>query len=110
MEFVFNLLGSQSVIGIVQMFLGKWLKENPKFPNAAINFMTFLAAVLGYSVLPATASAAALLTPFAPGLSIIGMAIFQNLLITGTHSTFKNTLFPALKIGLAWLNGTINKV
>lgn len=109
MPFVFDLMSQQSIILSVQFLIGKWLKATPNFSNNFIPFMTFIAAILGYSVLPATATAAGFLSPIAPGLGIIGMAFFQNLLVTGTHSTFKNTLLPSLKVGLSWLNSIVNK-
>lgn len=109
MEFIFTLISSQTVIAFIQLLIGKWLKANPKIPNTIIPILTFLAALLGYSVMPATATAASFLTPVAPGLSLIGMALFQNFLVTGVHSTFKNTVLPAFKVGLLWAANAVQK-
>lgn len=109
MTFVIDLLSNQGVIALVQLLVGKYLKNKEQVSNTIIPFVTFLLAVLGYTVMPATAHAAGLLAPAAPAVPIMAMALVQNLLVTGTHSTFKNAVIPALKVGLGWLAKTFLK-
>jgi len=110
MEFVFKLLGDQSIIAVMQLLVGKWLKENPAVPNRVIPVLTFIAAVIGYTMLPTAASAASAVgAVVGPTTSVVMLALFQNLLVTGTHSTFKNTLFPALRVGLSFLAKLVTK-
>lgn len=94
------LLGVPMIIGLGQLLLGKVLKQNPNFPNLAIPLMTYLAAVFGYSLTPLPVQAAAVGGVVAATASVFLMALIQNLLITGIHSTFKNTVIPALKLML----------
>lgn len=100
MTFVFELLSNQTVIAMGQLLVGKFLKEREGFENKFIPVLTFLLAVLGYQVLPATAQAAGFLAPAAPVAASAVMALFQTLLVTGTHSTFKNTVVPVGKWAL----------
>ena len=100
MTFVFELLSSQTLIALAQLLVGKYLKNVETFKNNLIPVITFLLAVLGYQVMPATAQAAGFLAPAAPVAASAVMALFQTLLVTGTHSTFKNTVIPVGKWAL----------
>lgn len=109
MSFVFNLMSEQSVIAFVQFLLGSWIKGNPKIQNSLIPVATFLVGVLGFLVAPASAHAASVLAPAAPIAGVFAAALGQMLFVTGSHSTWKNTVFPALRTTLAWLASSLNK-
>lgn len=96
MGIVTGLLGSSTIIGIIQLIIGKWLKDNPKFPNTFIPVMTFIAAVLGFTLTPVAAHAAAFLA-IPDVASVVLLALAQTHAIVGTHSMFKNTIIPIAK-------------
>ena len=97
MQFVFSLLSEQSLIAFVQFLVGSWAKRNPAIPNKVIPVLTFVAAVFGFALAPVSAHAAGVLAPAAPFAGVLLGALGQNLFVTGAHSTWKNTLFPALR-------------
>lgn len=103
MAVLLQLLGEQWFLGLLQLIAGKVIKKawggglNPYIP--AINV---LLAVLGFTLMPASASAAGF-GPFGPVLNVFASALLQTIMVTGTHSTFKNTVIPAGKFTLGWL-------
>lgn len=105
-----DLLNEQIVIGAVQLLLGNWLKRAKEFENRWIPVATFIAAVLGFTLAPASAEAASALSAGSPALGIFMSALVQNLLVTGTHSTVKNTIVPAGTSALTWLAYRILKL
>lgn len=92
--FVFNLLSEQGVIALLQMFVGKWAKKQPWFDNKFIPALTYVLGILGFTLGPASAHAAALGGLTAGMGNVFAFAALQNLFITGTHSTFKNFVIP----------------
>ena len=104
MEFVFRLLSEQTIIGLLQILVGKWAKGQAWFENKFIPVLTWVCAVVGLTVLPASAHAAALGGVLPVVGSVFGLALFQNFLVTGVHSSFKNTVIPAFWDGVNLLS------
>lgn len=97
-----SLLNEQTVIGLMQLVLGRWLKGVKEFENRWVPVATFVLAVLGFSIAPVTAHAAGALTPAVPMAGVFLSALGQNLMITGMHSSWKNTVAPAILDLLGW--------
>jgi Na+-translocating ferredoxin:NAD+ oxidoreductase RnfA subunit len=100
MEFVFRLLSEQTIIALLQLIVGKWAKGTVWFENKFIPVLTWLCAVVGFTLLPASAHAASLGGVLPVVGSVFGIALFQNFLVTGVHSSFKNTVIPAFWDGV----------
>lgn len=100
-----EILKEQWLVAIGQFLLGYVLKRNPSFPNYLIPIMTFIAAIAGFTVAPATAHALALGGAVTPALSLFAAALVQNLMVTGLHSTWKNSVKPAAMSALRALLG-----
>lgn len=103
MQFTFQLLSEQSFIAFVQFLVGTLAKRNPSVPNKVIPVLTFIAAVLGFTLAPTSAQAAGWLAPAAPTAGLLLAALGQNLFVTGAHSTWKNTVRPAVGQVLTFL-------
>jgi hypothetical protein len=114
MDILIKLLGEQWLIGLVQLILGKLIK--PALAErllaaglratAFIPILNLIIAYLGFQLLPVSAAAAGFLAaaiPVKEGISVIGLALLQTVMVTGTHSTLKNTVVPVAKTGLKWL-------
>lgn len=95
-----SLLNLPIVLAVLQFGAGYLLKRYPNFPNQAIPVATYVMALFGYAVTPAEANAASGLAGLFGGGSIFAAALLQNLIVTGTHGTWKNTVFPALQTAL----------
>lgn len=114
METLLRLLGEQWVLGTLQLLLGALIKPQLKDKllaagvraTALIPLLNLLIAYLGFQIMPATAHAAALI-PIREGLGVAALALLQTVMITGTHSTLKNTAVPVAKVTLAWLFGKL---
>lgn len=100
MQELLSLLQEQAVVILAVFLSGKYLKTQPWFNNQFIPVVTLLLSYLGYSLAPASAHAAGLLSPVVPAIGVGAMTILQTLLITGTHSFSKNAILPLLKLGL----------
>ena len=96
MEQIMGFLTLPLVLAAVQWGAGYLLKRNPNVPNQVIPLATYLLALIGYTVTPAEANAATLLGGLTAPANIFLAALIQNLMVTGTHSTFKNSVLPAL--------------
>lgn len=95
MDFVLRLIQEQWFIMVVQMLVGKFVKGKEWFNNQFIPVLTWICAVLGFTLAPASAQAAAALGGVLPVVgNVLLLSLVQNLLVTGTHSTFKNTIIP----------------
>ena len=97
-----DLLTNPLVIAAGQWLTGYALKRVPSFPRWAIPVCTYVLALLGYSVAPPAVHAGTLADVLHPAGNIFLLALVQNLLITGTHSTMKNTVLPALSALMSW--------
>ena len=95
-----QFLHEQFVIMILQLALGKVLKNNPSFENKFIGWATYALSLIGYTLAPASAHAAASLAPVTPYISTFALAGLQTILVTGVHSFSKNSLLPILQNGL----------
>lgn len=84
------------VLGLVQFVAGFFLKRWPNFPNAFIPIATFVLGIFGYTLAPKEANAAATLADSIGGSGVFVMALVQNLMLTGIHSTWKNTVLRLL--------------
>jgi len=108
---IVQLLGEQWVIGLVQLIAGKLIKDSAAGKlNPFIPVLNAILAAIGFQILPASAEAAGFigsLFPIKEGLSVVGLSILQTVMVTGTHSTFKNTVVPGLKVGLGWVFGRL---
>lgn len=100
MQELLSLLQEQAVVILAVFLSGKYLKTKPWFNNQFIPVVSLVLSYLGYQLAPSSAQAAGLLSPVLPHLGAGALAIFQTILITGTHSVSKNTLLPLLKLGL----------
>jgi hypothetical protein len=118
METLVKLLGEQWVIGALQLLLGGLVKPQLKDKLLAtgqkatglIPLLNLVIAYLGFQLMPASAQAAAFigtLVPIREGASVLALALLQTVMITGTHSTLKNTVVPVAKVGLGWLFGRL---
>lgn len=67
--------------------------------------ITFIVTVIGNALAPASAHAAAIVDKAlgAEGAGVLLNSIATNLIITGAHSQFKNTVKPALMSTFKWL-------
>ena len=93
-----NLLQLPIVLAVFQWGAGWLLKRYPKFPNQAIPVATYVLALFGYALVPAPVNAASTLAGMlGSGGSVFAMALLQNLMVTGSHGTWKNTVFPAVQ-------------
>lgn len=99
------LLSGPFALAVGQWVLGFFLKRYPQFPNRFIPIATYVLALFGFSVAPAVAHASGLVDALCPSGNIFLLSLLQNLLVTGTHGTWKNTVFPALKNVLGSLFG-----
>lgn len=97
---ILQFLSEQSVLGFLQLIVGKLIKNNPSVPNIVIPWVTLLLSILGYTVAPASAQATGALSPLMPALNVGLMAILQTVMITGVHSFSKNSIGPLLSLGL----------
>jgi len=61
-----------------------------------VNAANYVVGLVGFALVPKAANAAGLLEPVMGGSSIFLAALAQNIAVTGIHSTFKNTVRPAL--------------
>lgn len=102
------ILYDQFVIGIFQLLLGKWAKGQEAIQNWVIPVLTYIAALLGFTFLPASAHAASAF-PLGPVLNVFAAAFVQNLLVTGIHSTMKNTVLTAAKKSALFVLGKLSK-
>lgn len=93
------------VLAAGQFVLGYFLKKWPVFPNQVIPVATYVLALLGFTVAPKEANAASLLDPLIGGGSIFLSALAQNIMVTGMHGQWKNTVAPALGVALQGLFG-----
>lgn len=103
-----KLLGDSAVIGFIQLFVGKWLKSKPWYANMYIPIATFLVAVMGFTIMPTAAHAAAFFN-IPETLGVLAAALLQTQAITGTFSLGKNTLIPVAKQLLLWLVAKVAK-
>lgn len=109
MSVVMAVLQSTVVMGTLQLLVGKYLKNQTWFKNELIPVVTFVLSVLGFTLSPAAASAAAFI-PVAPLASVFLSSVSQTVMVTGTHSMFKNSLLPALKnVGLFFASLMLEK-
>ena len=92
------------------MLLGRWLKGIKEYENRYIPIATFLLGLVGYSVMPMPVQAAGFFAPAIPSVGVFLGALGQTLMVTGVHSTAKNTVIPALKSTLGWLLGRFLKI
>ena len=93
-----GLLNLPVVLGALQLLTGWLLKRWPKFPNKIIPVATYVLALLGYTVAPAEANAASTLGSVLGSASPFAAALLQNLLVTGLHGTWKNTVLQGLVV------------
>ena len=84
------------VLAVGQWIAGYFLKKWPAFPNLLIPVATFVLALLGYSVVPIDVHAGTLGDVLKGPGGVFFSALVQNLMVTGMHGTWKNTVFPAL--------------
>ena len=84
------------LLAAVQWVVGAFLKKQPWFGNWLIPGATYVIGVLGYTLAPKEANAATTLAGVVGTSSIFLTALLQNLLVVGTHSTYKNMVAPAL--------------
>jgi hypothetical protein len=114
MDVLIKLLGEQWIIGAIQILLGAAIKPQLKDKLLAfgaratllIPLINAIVAYIGFKVLPVSASAAGfvgVLIPIGQGASVAALALLQTVMITGTHSTFKNTIVPVAKVTVGWL-------
>ena len=114
MNSLIQLLGEQWLIGALQLLLGGLIKPQLKDKllgagmkaTGFIPLLNILIAYLGFQILPASAHAAAFIgavVPIKEGATVLVAALLQTVMITGTHSTWKNAGLPVAKIGLKWL-------
>lgn len=96
---ILEFLSSGAILTVLQLTLGKYLKNKVDFPNKVIPWVSLFLAIIGYTVAPGTA-AAAVAIPLAPAAGIFLSAAFHTLFTTGLHSFGKNALLPALTYGL----------
>jgi hypothetical protein len=96
---ILQFLSSGAILTVLQLTLGKYLKGKVDFPNKVIPWVSLALAIVGYTVAPGTANAAASI-PLAPAAGIFLSAAFHTLFTTGIHSFGKNALLPALTYGL----------
>lgn len=101
------ILYDQFVIGIFQLLIGKWAKGQAAIKNWVIPILTYIAALLGFVFLPASAQAASAF-PLAPVLNVFAAALLQNVIVTGIHSTFKNTVLVAAKKAAMFVVGKLS--
>lgn len=100
MEFIFRFFSEQGVIAFLQLAVGKWAKNQPWFSNKLIPVLTWLCAVLGFTLLPASSQAASFGAVLPLVGNVFGFSLMQNFLVTGVHSSFKNTVIPAFWGGI----------
>ena len=93
------------VLGLVQFVVGYFVKKWPVIPNTFIPAVTYVVALFGYTVAPKEVNAASILDPLMGSGSIFATALLQNIAITGVHSSWKNSVKPALKFTLNSLLG-----
>jgi len=93
-----DILTQNGLAGLLSLLIGKWAKNKEWIANAVIPILTFVINVLALAIAPAPAAAAISLAPAAPYIGLFAQAALNNLFITGLHSTFKNTIIPALKL------------
>lgn len=106
MDKILALLNLPLVLAALQWGVGALLKKHPTFPNQFIPLVTYLLALFGFAVVPAPANAASTLAGLVgPTSSIFLAALVQNLLVTGAHSTWKNSVIPALTTTIGRLFG-----
>ena len=96
---ILEFLSSGAILTVLQLTLGKYLKNKVDFPNKVIPWVSLFLAIIGYTVAPGTA-AAAIAIPVAPAAGVFLSAVFHTLFTTGVHSFGKNALLPAVKNGL----------
>lgn len=82
-------------LAVLQILQGYLLKRWPKFPNQAINLATYLLGLIGYAIVPKEANASTLTDVLVGPGNIFLWALAQQLGVTGVHSTWKNTVYPA---------------
>ncbi len=113
-----NLLTEQTLVGIMQLFLGATVKPQLKDKlhktgvkyTSWIPFLNVILAYIGFSVLPASAHAAsAVASVSGEGLSVLVSAVLQTVAVTGAHSTWKNSVLPALRVLCLWGAGKFAK-
>lgn len=93
---MFEFLSLPVVLAAGQFVAGFFLKRWPAFPNHVIPVATYVLGLIGFTVAPKEANAAGILDSAIGGGSIFAVALIQNLAVTGIHSTWKNTVMPAL--------------
>jgi len=114
MNYLIQLLGEQWLIGVLQILLGGLIKPQLKDKllamglkaTAFIPIINLLIAYLGFQLLPASASAAMFIgvaVPVKEGLAVLAAAVLQTVMVTGTFSTWKNTVLPVAKVMVQWL-------
>jgi len=102
MDKILVFASSPAAIAAVQWLLGWLVKPRLKGVEAQVkltgwvNVLNYFVGVIGFAIVPKELNAASLLDPLIGGGSIFLAAFGQNLMVTGIHSTVKNTLKPAL--------------
>jgi cyanate permease len=97
------------LLGIAQLIVGALLKpalkklEQDGKLTGWINAINLVIGLIGFSLVPAQANAASLLSPLIGVGSVFAAALVQNLAVTGVHSTWKNTVRPALLVTIGRL-------
>lgn len=108
-----QLLGEQWLIGVIQLILGYFIKGTLKDKLLAIGvkatglipLINVLIAAIGFQVLPVSAEAASFLGVFLPvkeGANVAVLALLQTVMVTGVHSTIKNTVKPVAVAVFKW--------
>ncbi len=106
-----GLLSEQTLIGLLQLLLGSAVKPQLKDKlhasgvklTAWIPLLNVILAYIGFTIMPASAVAATAIGHVSgEAASVLVAAILQTVVVTGAHSTFKNTLFPALRALAFW--------
>lgn len=92
-----KFLQDQTVLAVLQLVVGKLWKNNPNLANKFIPWVSYVLALIGYTVMPGTANAAASATGLTPYFSTAVLAAVQTVFVTGFHGTFKNAITPFLK-------------
>ena len=114
MNLVTQLIAEQWVISALQIILSALIKPQLKDKllgygmkaTGLIPLINILIGYLGFQLAPASAQAAMLVASVVPvkeGLSVLALAVVQQILVTGAYSTFKNTAVPVSKVMLSWL-------
>jgi len=110
MGFILSLLNEQTVIAVLQVVVGGWAKKQAWFANKFIPALTYIVALVGFTLAPASAHAASLLGSVAgQGGNVLLLAGLQNLFVTGTHSTWKNFVVPTFWDAVKILAGRLEQ-